>query len=410
MRLAFADLMFSWPPKGGADVDLYHTLLHLGRLGHEIRLAVAAVEGSWERGDFDPGALPFPVSKLEFRERAFSWKNVTARFKREIEPWEPDAVIVADGFFLKPYLLAAFAKYPLITRYYAYEMALGPSLELHDGQNALPFNYMREPNACRRATLRALRGPITTGPLTFYAREYLAARAYAPAYAKIVADALRATDAAIVYNDVMAGHLAGYVARTQVVPGGVDLAAYPCEDRHSRPDDEKKVILMTGRVEDPLKGRDVLLRAGRLLADKRDDFEIRVTDTDPTHDCPWFKAVGRRPHAEMMALYRGADLAVVPSLWDEPFGMVAVEAMATGLPVCASRVGGLQHIVLDGETGYLFERGDHGALAAALERLLNDKALRLRLGEAARRRVESEYDWPVVVEKRFLPVIEEAVK
>ncbi len=92
------------------------------------------------------------------------------------------------------------------------------------------------------------------------------------------------------------------------------------------------------------------------------------------------------PHAAVLAAYDGAVVGVVPSLWAEPFGQVAVEAMARGLPVVASVHGALADIVDHGETGLLVPPGDAVALRQALRALLADPALRARMGQAGRRR------------------------
>ena len=161
------------------------------------------------------------------------------------------------------------------------------------------------------------------------------------------------------------------------------------------------MILMAGRVEDPLKGLSTLLEAGERLASKRKDFEIRATHTDQSLNSDWFKAIGWRDHDAMQSCYRESDICVVPSIWEEPFGLVAVEAMACGRPVCASRVGGLQSIVVDGKTGFLFESADSEQLSERLEILLDDDDLRRRMGDAGRRRAEAEYHWEGIVEKYY---------
>jgi glycosyltransferase involved in cell wall biosynthesis len=81
------------------------------------------------------------------------------------------------------------------------------------------------------------------------------------------------------------------------------------------------------------------------------------------------------------------DVLVVPSLWEEPFGLVAVEGMARSLPVVATRSGGLQEIVEHGVTGFIVDK-DARALREAVEPLLTDPVLRARMGEAGRDRVE----------------------
>jgi glycosyltransferase involved in cell wall biosynthesis len=94
------------------------------------------------------------------------------------------------------------------------------------------------------------------------------------------------------------------------------------------------------------------------------------------------------PHAAVMAAWRRCSIAVAPSVWPEPFGIVVLEAMSAGRPVIASRIGGLSDVVVDGETGLLVSPGDPAALQGAFERLLADRSFSRRLGQASLRRVE----------------------
>jgi glycosyltransferase involved in cell wall biosynthesis len=96
--------------------------------------------------------------------------------------------------------------------------------------------------------------------------------------------------------------------------------------------------------------------------------------------------MGTWPHAAVMAAWQKACLGLVPSLWQEPFGVVAIEAMASGKPVIAANTGGLSDIIIDGETGLLVPPGESRALRKAMERLIADKTLRERMGRAARAR------------------------
>ena len=99
--------------------------------------------------------------------------------------------------------------------------------------------------------------------------------------------------------------------------------------------------------------------------------------------------------AELAHHYGEAEVAVVPSLY-EGFSLPAVEAMACGVPVVATTGGALPEVVgRDGETGLLVPPNDPGALAGAIRRLLDDPALRARLGEAGRQRVLHRFTWQV---------------
>ena len=94
------------------------------------------------------------------------------------------------------------------------------------------------------------------------------------------------------------------------------------------------------------------------------------------------------PHEAVMEAWRRCSLGLVPSIWPEPFGLVALEAMDAGRPVVASRIGGISDIVADGESGLLVPPGDATALRGAIAGLLADPERRARMGAAGRRRVE----------------------
>lgn len=93
-------------------------------------------------------------------------------------------------------------------------------------------------------------------------------------------------------------------------------------------------------------------------------------------------------HADVMSAWRDCLFGVVPSLWPEPFGQVALEALTMGRPVIASDGGGLAEIVRDRDNGLLFTPGAQGELVAAMQRLINDPQLRERLSARAEIGVE----------------------
>ncbi len=115
----------------------------------------------------------------------------------------------------------------------------------------------------------------------------------------------------------------------------------------------------------------------------------RICQDTPSEFPPNVIFLNSWPHDAVMEAWRRCSLAVVPSVWPEPFGLVALEAMMSGRPVIASRIGGLSDTMVDGETGLLVTPGDPTALADALRQLLADRATREQMGEAGRRRSES---------------------
>jgi D-inositol-3-phosphate glycosyltransferase len=106
--------------------------------------------------------------------------------------------------------------------------------------------------------------------------------------------------------------------------------------------------------------------------------------------------LGAQPQEILRTYYIAADVTVLPSHY-ESFGMVALEAMACGSPVIASRVGGLTTTVRDGVTGFLVPEGDAAALAARLDEVLSDADLRWRVGREGTQWAAG-HRWPCVAE------------
>lgn len=139
------------------------------------------------------------------------------------------------------------------------------------------------------------------------------------------------------------------------------------------------------------KGVDVLLEAYRRLDDppplvligyETNEYPVRTTDLPPN-----VRVLKNWDHDAVMAAWQRAIIGVVPSVWAEPFGIVALEGLSTETPVIASRIGGLIDIVEDGETGYLVAPGDSEDLAGAMRRLIERPELRQQMGQLGRERV-----------------------
>jgi glycosyltransferase involved in cell wall biosynthesis len=101
--------------------------------------------------------------------------------------------------------------------------------------------------------------------------------------------------------------------------------------------------------------------------------------------------VGKRQHDALPQSYREHDIFVFPSAWAEPFGLTHLEAMASGTPVVSTNDGGHAELLRDGENALVFPKGDAGALAERLARLVEQPDLALRLAAEARRDVEQQF-------------------
>jgi glycosyltransferase involved in cell wall biosynthesis len=176
------------------------------------------------------------------------------------------------------------------------------------------------------------------------------------------------------------------------VPNGVDLEQFrPRERRAARLrlglDPERPMILFAGAdLADRRKGGD-LLRHALLTLDRDVQLAVAGGASVPGLDAT---TLGTLDQEEMAYAYAAADLYVLPSRADN-FPNTAVESAACGTPVVAFRVGGVPEIVTHLETGWLADPEDAGSLAEGIRMLLDDDALRSRLGETARRRALAEF-------------------
>ncbi len=127
-------------------------------------------------------------------------------------------------------------------------------------------------------------------------------------------------------------------------------------------------------------------------------YRSRLRDQLPSNVASQVSFIGNVPHSQVINYFQDADVFIFPSVWDEPFGIPIVEAMATGVPVVATRVGGITEIVEDGKTGLFVERGEVTALADAIISLLSDKDRRKSMGKAGRQRAIELFSWERIVE------------
>jgi glycosyltransferase involved in cell wall biosynthesis len=173
--------------------------------------------------------------------------------------------------------------------------------------------------------------------------------------------------------------------RAVVIRNAVDVAAIP----RAMPVASAPSIVSVGRLKEP-KDFATLRRA--LESIERNGWKAVVAGEGPQRaelEGGPLELLGERDDVpELLAV---SDVFVLSSR-SEGLPMSVIEAMAAGLPVVASAVGGVPELVVDGETGVLVPPGDARALASALRRLLADPELRRRMGDAGRRRAEQLFD------------------
>jgi glycogen(starch) synthase len=224
-------------------------------------------------------------------------------------------------------------------------------------------------------------------------------------------------DRVIVCSYYMRGHVADVFdideSRVTVIPNGVDPSDLrPIEDlgalRAQFAQPHERLVLLVGRLVYE-KGFQLALDAMPGLVERVGDVRFLVAGNG-THEAE-LKAqaerLGLSAHGTFLgwigddvlhSLYRIADLCVVPSIY-EPFGLVALEAMASGCPCIVADTGGLREVVPRGErVGLRFDGGDAEHLGVMIERLLIDEALRDRLVTEASEHV-LRFDWDDIAQR-----------
>lgn len=186
-----------------------------------------------------------------------------------------------------------------------------------------------------------------------------------------------------------------FLGRKQVhlIYSGIDLAEFhPAADAGAQPGGEGVTLLYVAGPNNATKGIAQLIHAFVRLKERHPSLRLRVVGDRPegVEGVPGIEVVGRVPRGAMAAAYRRCDLFVLPTLADNT-PVTLMEAMASGLPVVATGVGGIPEMVEPGVTGRLVPAGDEPALAAAIEGLAADPELRLRMGSAARRAAEARF-------------------
>jgi glycosyltransferase involved in cell wall biosynthesis len=199
-------------------------------------------------------------------------------------------------------------------------------------------------------------------------------------------------------------------SRVFVVHNGVDIERY----RSIRLNRKRNVILFVGAWV-PQKGVHILLNAVKLVKKEvpqvkvwivgssslwpswpgRESYERRLRSLANSFEhVSFFEAVTEN---ELIKMYKKATICVIPSIYEEPASLVALEAQAAGLSIVASNVGGIPEMVSDGRTAILVPKNDVRALARAICKLLKDENLRMKMGMEGEKRAEL-FSWDKMVE------------
>jgi len=410
-KIAVVDMMFRWPPDGGARVDVKEVVSRLAKTYH-VALFVPRVRCIIARGEIDE-SVPFRVVPVPFERDEFTGPVVVERFKEVLAEFSPDLVFLADGFHMKPWVAQSVKDYPYIVKFYAYEnlcqryngtFMRGDRSCYRSGAGASPVDQMY----CSICGLKTAVLSRLHGDMDFYLN-YMNARAWMPSQWRRVRKMLDHAQRIIVYNQRLEKILALRGWKSVVIPGGLNRESFP-QKAPRKPDGTVRLGII-GRIRDEQKGVIPAIRAMSILQQRGIPAELHITGTpkDNPRVLPGVVFRGWFPHDQLSAFYESVDIVLVPSIWQEPFGIVILEAMCSGRPVVASRVAGPMEIIEHGVNGRLAAPMSAVGIAEEVIRYLENPQKTAEIVDRAARTAREKYDWDAVYEAHYLPLFQQVL-
>jgi glycosyltransferase involved in cell wall biosynthesis len=332
VRVAIVSFLFNWPSTGGGTVHTYELARFLQNAGYEVRHIYARHE-PWGIGGVS-GTLPYPAEPLEFDGQSWNLDSIQQRFRRAVDAFAPDHVIVTDSWNSKPILAEAVRGYPTILRLQALEN-LCPlnNVRLLSGDNGglvqCPKHQLADYDGC--ATCVRQNGQ-QSGEL--HRAERALCRVGTPEYRDTLLRSFREAEAVLVVNPLTEAMVSPYARKVCTVTAGMDPARYPWPPPNARDDTKREGVtrlIFAGLVDEQMKGFDVLHRACAILRQHGQDFELIATADPPGQVDEFTRFVGWQSQENLPGHSRAAEILVMPVVVQEALGRTAVAAM-TGLP------------------------------------------------------------------------------
>lgn len=370
-------------PTGGAEIQMLTLRDGLRERGHDARLFTSSAQIGAENGRAEYECFGTTSRFRTLLQTANPWAYLQLR--RVLAEFRPDVVHVAIFLTqLSPLILLSLKDVPSIynVQWYRPVCPLGTKL-LPDGTDC----KVSAGAACYRNHCLPLRDWM---PLMLQMKLW---RHWREAFKLIVANS-EAVKSRLVKDGI---------EPVEVIWNGIPA-------RQLRPPlSTPPTVAFAGRLVRE-KGVDILLRAFAKVANQIPAARLLIAGDGPERENldALISSLGISSHVAMLGhlsrseaerIFDGAWVQAVPSLWAEPFGIVAVEAMMRGTAVVASDSGGLAEIVRDGETGFLVPPGDVNALAEALIKLFKNQDLTEQLGKYGREIALTHFSEMIFVDK-----------
>lgn len=405
MRILIAN--YRYFVSSGPERYLFNVKSRLEAMGHQvmpfsIRYSMN-VPSEYERYFVSPLAGPDQVffdqhggglrTKLKTLDRLFYSREVEQAVLRMVDETKPDIAYVL--YYLRklsPSLLVGLKKrgVPIVTRISDYGMFCG---EHHMLRNGRPCTLCLDDGLHNEVRHACIKGSRAISALDVAATSFHRARGY-----------FDLIDTFVTTNEFMSEMMIrGGISPDRIVciPTFTDMARF-----HPGTPADPAYMLYVGRLDEP-KGVHLLIEAMATLAARHGDAlpELRIAGAGHTQAYVdglharvreaglegRIRFLGGVAADAVPTLFREAQFSLMPALWYENLPNSVVESLASGCPVIASDIGSLSRTVTDGVDGLLHPPGDVAALAAAMERLITDRALRDRLAAGARTTAETKH-------------------
>lgn len=377
---------FYAPIIGGEERHVQDLCLELVKRGHKVTVATLQIPGIPEF-EIDQGVQIYRIKSTTQRaswlykqaERShhppFPDPEVSLALQRIIKHEKPD-IVHAHNWLLYSFLpLKMWSGLPLVVSLHDYSFRCTQKRLMRSGKLCSGPSLVKCMN-CSADHYGGIKGRVTA----------LTHQLSNPIVRAAVDMFLPVSQATVIGNRLVEERLP-----FQIIPNFIsDTSALIQEDVEGYTSQlpEDGFLLFVGDLSRD-KGMDVLLRAYHSVKDAPPLVLIGRKRPDTPSDLPPnVTMMGSWPHAAVMEAYRRSSFSMLPSVCPETFGIVVIEAMSMGRPVIASRIAGLADIITDGENGFLAPPGNPEALSQAIQRLVDDPALRKHVGQGALRRAQ----------------------
>ncbi|WP_339735846.1 glycosyltransferase family 4 protein [uncultured Gimesia sp.] len=400
-KIAIVSFLYNWPSTGGGNIHTTELVQFLIRAGYKVQHFCVRYD-PWQIGQIETGA-PIQSRTLNFTTDEWKANTIRDRIRKTVREWEPDRVLITDSWNFKPHLADAVNEFPYFLRMQAQE-CLCPlnNLQMLPGPQGLTKcenNQFINPESCFNCLIRNQSGEL-------HQLERQLSGVGSTEYNELLQQTFQNAEAVLVLNPTIAAQYESFCDRVEVVTWGMDESRFlwpaPVDEQcPSEISNSIVSIIFAGLIHEPIKGFPVLLAACEQLWKTRQDFELIVTSDPPLEKHEFVKYVGWQSQTELPRWYGHCDLCAVPTVVPDGLSRTSVEAMACGLPVIASNIGGLPFSVTNQKTGLLCQPGDVRDWTRKLNQLLDHPKQLSAYGENGRRQFEERFQWKDVIQRDY---------